>query len=289
MNVKKWLKNNTQSLFGKTVAITGSTGGLGEATCFHLAKLGANFIFLNRNIEKSQNLEKRLKESFPNCQIHHIKTDMESISSVKKTAAEIENYNIDYLILNAGTYKILRKKIGEYDNIFQINFLSPYYLTKEMFKINPNIKVVAVGSIAHKGVRLNPKDVALLDCKKDVNLYGNSKRFLMFSLLKLFENKSNLSLVHPGITYTNITSHYPKIFLPIIKFFMKIFFPNTEKASLSIVKGTIDDSKYGYWIGPQYFDIWGIPKEKKLKTFSEEEGDKMFNIAETYYNKNKQD
>lgn len=41
MNIQKWLDKNTSSLNGKVVAITGSTGGLGSALCWHLAKLGA--------------------------------------------------------------------------------------------------------------------------------------------------------------------------------------------------------------------------------------------------------
>jgi FlaA1/EpsC-like NDP-sugar epimerase len=35
MNITKWIKNNTESLEGKMVAISGSTGGLGRELCFH--------------------------------------------------------------------------------------------------------------------------------------------------------------------------------------------------------------------------------------------------------------
>ena len=147
-------------------------------------------------------------------------------------------------------------------------------------KNNQNLKVVAVGSIAHKNCRLNENDISLKDCKKDVKLYGNAKRFLMFSLAKLCEDK-NYTIAHPGITYTNITSHYPKILLPFIKFFMKIIFPSTKKASLTIVKALFENAPKGQWIGPKYFDIWGKPKTKRLKTFSSQESDKVFEIAES--------
>ena len=33
MNIKKWLHINTESLKGKRVAVTGSTGGIGRELC----------------------------------------------------------------------------------------------------------------------------------------------------------------------------------------------------------------------------------------------------------------
>lgn len=285
MKIKKWLKQNKIELSGKTVVITGSTGGLGKQTCLYLAEMGANFIFLNRNIEKTNELAKELIEKYPSCNIDTIKVDMEDIESVKNACQELNKYKVDYLILNAGTYKIPRKQIGKYDNIFQINFISPYYLVREILTQNNNVKVVAVGSIAHKRVRLKENDINFSSCKNDMKLYGNAKRFLMFSLTQLFKvkNGANLAITHPGITYTNITSHYPKILLPFINFFMKIIFPSTKKASLSIIKGVEENSCYGAWIGPKYFDIWGKPKHKNLKTFSIDEGNKIFEIAEDIY------
>jgi FlaA1/EpsC-like NDP-sugar epimerase len=54
VNCEKWLKLNTQNLAGKTVAISGSTGGLGVELCRYIAKLSGNLILLNRNVDKTQ-------------------------------------------------------------------------------------------------------------------------------------------------------------------------------------------------------------------------------------------
>lgn len=285
--VNKLVENNLKN---KYIAITGSTGGLGEQLSFHLAELGANFIFLNRNLEKSKILENKLKIKFPNIKINHIQVDMEDINSIKNAIIKLNN--IDILILNAGTYKIPRKNINGIDNIFLINFLSQFYLTTKCLKLNPKLKVVAVGSIAHKNLTLNEKDIQLLSCNKDVKLYGNAKRFLIFTLTEMLNRGEleNLSIVHPGITFTNITSHYPKVLLPFIKFFMNIIFPSTKKASLNIVKGVIENTDYKTWIGPKILDIWGKPTHKQLKTFSQKEAIKMLELSENLLNKlNKQD
>ena len=51
MNYKKWFQENTFSLKGKKIALTGSTGGLGNETAKHLAFLGADLVLpFNENV-----------------------------------------------------------------------------------------------------------------------------------------------------------------------------------------------------------------------------------------------
>ena len=66
MNIEKWLEENTQNLNGKTICITGSTGDLAQIFTEKLAKMGANFVFANRNREKSEKQKKQLHRSTPN-------------------------------------------------------------------------------------------------------------------------------------------------------------------------------------------------------------------------------
>ena len=66
MNYNKWFLKNTQCLSGKTVAVTGSTGGIGVWLCKHLAHLGADLLLLNRSKEKTQKQIDELKAKYPN-------------------------------------------------------------------------------------------------------------------------------------------------------------------------------------------------------------------------------
>ena len=50
MTFCKWIEKNTKDLSGKTVAVTGSTGGLGIELCDLLARLGARLVFLDRTM-----------------------------------------------------------------------------------------------------------------------------------------------------------------------------------------------------------------------------------------------
>jgi NAD(P)-dependent dehydrogenase (short-subunit alcohol dehydrogenase family) len=276
MNVNKYLKQNAKDLTGRTVAITGTTGGLGGAICRHLLSLGANLILLDRNKRKSDALKVALLQEYPTAAIDQIPLDLSDMGSVRAACATLETRDFDVLIHNAGAYSIPRFICDTgYDNVFQINFVSPYYMTCALL---PKLRarggrVVAVGSIAHNYSVTDVEDVDFRTRRRASLVYGNAKRYLMYGLHELFrgEDKATLAIAHPGITFTNITAHYPPLIFAIIKHPMKIIFMKPKKAALSIVKGVFEASDYRTWIGPQLFDVWGRPSVKRLRTATDEE------------------
>lgn len=72
MKTEKWLELNTASLAGKTVVITGSTGGIGTKLCEILASLGASLVLADRNAEKSEENGKRLQSRFPSLSVSYV-------------------------------------------------------------------------------------------------------------------------------------------------------------------------------------------------------------------------
>lgn len=287
MNYYNWIDKNTSSLKGKTVAVSGATGGIGMALCDYLAYSGANLICLDRNSDKSNKLIADLKSKYPDLSASHITVDLENFSSVVAAAEQLKKLQVDYLILNAGAYKIPRHKCDTgYDNVFQINFVSPYYLARELA---PHIKekgrVVAVSSIAHNYSKINTDDIDFSCVKASSRVYGNAKRFLTFSLFGMFQNDETLSVVHPGITFTNITNHYPKLVFALIKHPMKIIFMKPRKAALCVICGIFNGTKTNEWIGPRFFSVWGLPKKQKLHTCAAAEAEQICNIAEKIHTK----
>ena len=288
MNIEKWLRENTSSLSGRLVAISGATGGIGRELCMYLGGLGADLVLINRNKDKSYALEKELKEVYPDISITHMWADFSDFDTVKALADELYRMPIDFLILNAGAYSIPRYvcKTG-YDNVFQINFISPYYLAR---KLLPKIKerggrIVAVGSIAHGYSKTNPEDVDFREQRRASIAYGNSKRYLTYSLLSLDGGEDCISITHPGITFTNITAHYPKLIFAIIKYPMKLIFMKPKTAALSVILGMFEPCQRFEWIGPALFDIWGLPKKKALRTAAAEEIRHIHDTSDSIYQK----
>lgn len=273
-----------KTLDGKIIAITGCTGGLGRELCIKLACENITLVMLDRNLEKSEKLANELIKINETIKIIFITVDLEDIDSVKKATQELIKIKPNVFIHNAGAYKIPRHicKTG-YDNIFQINFVSPYYIVRKLQERNKDIKIVSVGSIAHTYSKINENDIDLKTQKSCAKAYGNAKRFLMLSLHEFFKNTDNLSIVHPGITFTNITNHYPKLIFAIIKYPMKIIFMKPKKAVLSIYEGVKNATPYGYWIGPGFFDIWGSPKIKKISACFTDDSIKAKEISEKIY------
>ena len=290
MNISSWIETNAASLSGKTVAITGSTGGLGKEICKHLASLGANLILVDRNKEKSEGHMKEIRDKFPKTSVSGVTANLESIDSVKRAVEKLKKHHIDVFIQNAGVYNVPRYECSTgYDNIFQVNFVSPYYIIKELM---PQIKkrkgkVIVMGSISHSFSRADINDVDFSKVNNDMKVYGNSKRYLMYSLHELFKDEKGISLsvVHPGITPTNITSGYPKAISKIIKYPMKLIFSSPEVASLSVIKGVFEKTEYHTWIGPKIFGIWGLPEKSILTSCSVEESEYISDVAEKIYDK----
>ena len=121
----KFTKLMKYNLEGKTVAITGSTGGIGCALCEQILSAGASIILIDRNYEKSVLFSKKLKQKFKNAQIDFVTCDLEHFENVKNATELLKSKKIDVFIHNAGAYKIDRKTTDAgFDNIFQRMILS---------------------------------------------------------------------------------------------------------------------------------------------------------------------
>ena len=282
MRVSKFVSKKFPSLSGKTVAISGATGGIGKHLCRHLAILGASLILMDRNRKKSRLLGKSLKEEFPNISISYI--DLERMDTVYRATERLLENTPDCLIFNAGAYHIPRHVCSTgYENVFQINFIAPYFIARTLLPAiqKKGGKIVAVSSIAHDYSVIDENDIDFRTREKSSLVYGNAKRFLTYAHL----GNEGVNITHPGITFTNITAHYPKYVFAIIKHPMKVIFMRPEKAALSILTGVFSTTtpQNESWIGPRFWGIWGMPCRRPLYTATQEEKDKIRAIANDIY------
>lgn len=290
MNYNHWFKKNTESLKGKRVVITGAAGGLGSQCCLHLARLGADIVIIDRNEQGLEALKAKILGNYPEISVDVVSADLSDLKSVNQCIKKLNDYEkIDILIHNAGVFRLsVGHENNDYNIIFKVNFIAPYYMTKQLLPLlekSGMAKVIVVSSIAHTYARYDEKNIDYSNNKDDQKIYGNSKRFVMYSLMELLKDnkKVDLAIVHPGISYTNIMKNFPKFISKIIEAPMKLIFNSPKKSSLSIIKGIFGEHGYCEWFGPKIFNIWGMPKCKKLKSCSQEEITKIFNKAEEIY------
>ena len=281
----RWFARHTHSLRGKRVAVCGATGGIGEELCRHLARLGAELWLCCRSKAKAQALMDALRKEYPAVVAHFVPLDLENAASVERAAQLLSATPPHVLIHNAGAYAIPRRTTAQGgDNVFAINCLSPYVLTERLLAPMATVggRVVVVGSIAHNYSKIDPADTDFATRTAASKVYGNAKRHLMLALYERFADVKGvtLSVVHPGITFTNITAHYPKWLFSIIKHPMKIVFMPPRRAALSVLRGVFESTAYGEWIGPRLLDVWGLPRKRKLRTFTRDEAKIAFDAVE---------
>lgn len=256
-----------EDLKGKYITVTGATGGLGAEICKSFAKSGANLNLLVRNKGKCEKLVQKLKKLSPEIDVNVVITDFSSMESVKAAAEKLSQCKNDVVILNAGIYcEDTYVTDSGYNNIFQVNFLSQYYLLRKLLDNGAKIeKAVAVGSLAHRWARFDGNDIDYSG-KGYNKVYGNSKRFLTFSFFDLADKykDTEFCVAHPGVSPTALITHFKGFWGKVASFFVKILFPPPIRAKRSIVYGVRNGCGAFRWIGPWMFGIYGRPVKRKL-------------------------
>ena len=276
MNLKKYCEKNFSSLSGKRVALTGAAGGIGREICRMLLSLGASLVVIDRNPKKQAALVESLRAEYPEAEIFTDLCDMQDAYAALALSQRLRAHELHYLILNAGAYSIPRYKTSlGYDNVYTINYISPLILADSLSDEikSRGGKIIAVGSIAHRYSRIDKNDIDFSTRKKASLVYGNSKRYLMYTLMKRAAEGAPYVIAHPGITFTGITSHYPKLIFAIIKYPMKVIFMKPSVAALSILLPIFKDVGEYCWCGPAFFDVWGRPAIRRLGTLDMSEVD----------------
>jgi len=204
------------SLEGKTVVISGATSGIGLETVRLFAEQGADLICLNRNPDKSRNLENECRERF-GCSIQTILVDFGSLRQVRKCADELLKLEkpIDVFIHNSGVFNT--RRILSEDNIelvFQVIHLGSFFLNfmlREKLKAENRARIIYVNSEGHRfslsGVHLND-----LYWKRHIytglKSYGAAKTAQLLTMLKFDEYFSESSVtinaMHPGNVVSNM-------------------------------------------------------------------------------------
>ncbi len=90
---------------GKTVVVTGATGGIGRATAHGLALMGAHVIIVGREPQRTEEAAEAIREAAGG-KVDAFVADLSSQAQVRRLAGELLATlpRIDVLINNAGGY-----------------------------------------------------------------------------------------------------------------------------------------------------------------------------------------
>ena len=123
---------DTGSMTGKTVLITGGTGGIGKAAAIGLASMGARVGITGRDRARAEEAAAAIARESGNPAVDVFVADMSSQAEVRRLADEVlATYpRLDVLLNNVGGFWAHRHVTADgLEHTFALNHLAPFLLT----------------------------------------------------------------------------------------------------------------------------------------------------------------
>ncbi|WP_280399203.1 SDR family NAD(P)-dependent oxidoreductase [Nocardia carnea] len=218
------------TLEGKTVLITGSTGGIGKETARRLAALGARVILVGRDAERAGTAVAELRRTSGNTEIEAITADLSRLRDVRHLAEQVTSRvdRLDVLINNAGATRTRRELTEDgIETVFAVNVVAPFSL---MHRLLPALQAADAARIVNitGGVPRGRIDLGNLQGEKayvGLSFYNQTKLAQMAMSYafaeRLADTTVSLNVAYPGHAYTSMNKDltagaYPPLARPIV-------------------------------------------------------------------------
>lgn len=219
---------------GRTVLVTGGTGGIGRATAEGLAKMGARIAITGRDAARAEDTAREIRASF-GAQVDILIADLSSQSEVRRLAADaLERLpRIDVLVNNVGGYWHTRRLTTDgLEHTFAVNHLAPFLLTNlllDRLKQSDRSRVVTVASQAHAQGTIDFDDLQGERSYSGARSYAQSKLANVLFTYELARRLQGSGVVahalHPGVVSTRFGAEDPsrtqRLLVPFIRPFIK--------------------------------------------------------------------
>jgi retinol dehydrogenase 14 len=225
---------DTARMTGKSVLVTGGTGGIGKATAVGLAALGARVGIIGRDRVRAEAAAADIRAASGNPAVDVFTADLSSQAEVRRLAGEVlDAYpRLDVLVNNVGGFWAHRHVTADgLEHTFALNHLAPFLLTNlllDRLKASAPARVVTVSSGAHATGRINFDDLQGSATYSGQLAYNASKLAnVMFTYelaRRLNGTDVTATVLHPGVVSTNFGGEDQaaiKVILPLMRPFMK--------------------------------------------------------------------
>jgi NAD(P)-dependent dehydrogenase (short-subunit alcohol dehydrogenase family) len=219
---------------GRTVLVTGGTGGIGRATALGLATMGAHLAITGRDQERTEGAAREIRAAGGG-QVDVFVADLSSQSEVRRLAEEVPQSlsRIDVLVNNVGGYWNTRHVTADgLEHTFALNHLAPFLITNlllDRLKQSAPARVVTVSSNAQAMGRIDFDDLHGERSYSGAPAYDQSKLANVLFTYELARRLPATSVtanaLHPGVVSTSFGAEDPgrvqRLLVPFIRPFMK--------------------------------------------------------------------
>jgi len=216
----------------KTILITGSTHGIGEAAAKALAAQGHQVIIHGRSAARCQEVIEQIKLQTGNANLTYIAADLSAMSQVRQLARQVKESltRLDVLINNAGNFFLTHQITPDgFEMTWAVNHLSYFVLTLDLLdllKASAPARIVNVSSNSHFGARLDCDPLTGLEKRPYLSwkAYGRSKLANVLFTYELHRRIDDLGItanaLHPGLVRTHIWDKFGFLSRWVIRFFL---------------------------------------------------------------------
>ena len=204
------------------VVVTGGNAGLGYFASEQLARAGHPVVLAVRSPDKYERAAASIRAQVPDATIDHLPLDLADLDSVARAADRLAELGPVRAVINnagvvgAGAY---RRTAQGFELQIGTNHLGHFAWTARILPLleASGGRVVHLGSIAHRFVRLDRHDPFRVGRYSDHRQYGRSKLAVMlfgFELAaRLADAGSSVTSVvaHPGLALDSLAVHRPGV------------------------------------------------------------------------------
>ncbi|MCG5217791.1 SDR family NAD(P)-dependent oxidoreductase [Streptosporangium soli] len=260
---------------GRTVLVTGGTGGIGKETARGLARLGARVVVVGRDARRAAEAAEELRHTTGNGQVHALTADLSRQRDVRRLAGEVAERHgeLHVLLNNAGANPPSRILTEDgVETAFAVNVLAPYLLTTLLLPILRHSAPARVVNITG-GVPRGRIDPANLQAERSFagwltdTQYNRSKLALMAMSRTFAELEPpggvTVNVGYPGHAYTPMNKasgigSYPVLarpIVPLLRVLMPRVWGDLEKPARNGIRLAADPTFEG--LTGTYLDIKG--------------------------------
>ncbi|HTY41816.1 MAG TPA: SDR family NAD(P)-dependent oxidoreductase [Thermoanaerobaculia bacterium] len=203
-------------LTGRTVLVTGATGGIGLETARRLAALGARLVLGVRDPERGRAVAARIEAEGGAADA--LPLDLASFASVRAAADRYAAARgaLDVLVNNAGVAAATRTVTEDgHERTWQTNFLGGYLLTRLLLPVlrrGTRPRIVHVSSEAHRTGAIDWDNLELERGYGGFRAYANTKLAQIHIMRELARREPGVAsnALHPGAIATGIWREVPQ-------------------------------------------------------------------------------
>jgi retinol dehydrogenase-14 len=237
--------DRTTPMAGKTVVVTGGTGGIGRATAIGLATLGARVAITGRNLGRVEAAAAEIRSATGNPAVDAFAADLSSQAEVRRLAGEVlaAYPRLDVLVNNVGGFWATRHPTADgLEHTFALNHLAAFLLTNlllDRLKASAPARVVTVSSGAQSMGAIDFEDLQGERTYSGQTAYNQSKLanvMFTYELARRLEGtRVTATVLHPGVVSTGFGAEDPSGIFKFLVPFMRPFMKSPEQGAATSI------------------------------------------------------